>query len=224
MTGRVFLFTDIQRSTRLWSDHTAAMAEAVSEHNRAIESIVADHDGQVLKNTGDGVLAVFDDGAIALVAALNVQRWLETRVWTGVGHLRGECLADEVDEPQRGERGVRGGLDDQGTPGRESRSELVGGEQERVVVAGDPDDDPDGPAHPEPEQALSARQQVEGHRLTVKARDLLGCGRQGQQGAVHLHSAVDERLTRLQDEQLLELTAPLRNGAVRLRQRSPTDV
>ncbi len=88
MTGRVFLFTDIQRSTRLWSDHTAAMAEAVSEHNRAIASIVADHDGAVLKNTGDGVLAVFDDGAIALVAALNVQRWLETRVWTGVGHLR----------------------------------------------------------------------------------------------------------------------------------------
>ena len=75
MTGRVFLFTDIQRSTRLWSDHTAAMAEAVSDHNRAIASIVADHEGQVLKNTGDGVLAVFDDGAISLVAALNVQRW-----------------------------------------------------------------------------------------------------------------------------------------------------
>ena len=74
MTGRVFLFTDIQRSTRLWSDHTAEMAEAVSEHNRAIASIVAAHHGEVLKNTGDGVLAVFDDGAIALVAALNVQR------------------------------------------------------------------------------------------------------------------------------------------------------
>jgi hypothetical protein len=58
----------------------------------------------------------------------------------------------------------------------------------------------------------------------VEACDLLGGGRQGQQGAVHLDAAVDERLARLEDEELLELSPPLGNRVMRLRQRSPTDV
>ena len=129
-----------------------------------------------------------------------------------------------MDEPQRGKGRLRSGLDHYGTPSREGRGQLVGGQQQRVVVAGDPDDDADGPADPEPEQALSTGQQVEGHRLTVEARDLLGGGRQGQQGPVDLDAAVDERLARLEDEELLELTPPLGNRPMRVHQRSTTDV
>ena len=88
MHGRVFLFTDIQRSTRLWSEYTDEMASAISEHNRVLTDIVSHNQGEVLKNTGDGVLAMFDDGVTAISAAIDVQRWLNHRVWSSVGHLR----------------------------------------------------------------------------------------------------------------------------------------
>ena len=88
MRGRVFLFTDIQRSTRLWSEYTDEMASAISEHNRVLTDIVSHNQGEVLKNTGDGVLAMFDDGVTAISAAIDVQRWLDHRVWSSVGHLR----------------------------------------------------------------------------------------------------------------------------------------
>ncbi len=110
-------------------------------------------------------------------------------------------LAHHVHEPERGERRLRCRLDDDRAAGRESRRQLVGGEKERVVVPGDPDDDPDRLAHPEAEQALTARQQVERHRLPVEAGHLLGSRGEREQRAVHLDAAVDERLARLEDEQ-----------------------
>jgi predicted ATPase len=64
------------------------MAMAVSAHNRAIEELVTKHAGRVLKNTGDGVLAMFDDPAAGVGAAIDIQRWLDERAWSSVGHLR----------------------------------------------------------------------------------------------------------------------------------------
>jgi class 3 adenylate cyclase len=49
-----------------------------------VRTVASDHHGRVVKDTGDGVFAVFDDGAAALAAAIGIQRALaERRAATG---------------------------------------------------------------------------------------------------------------------------------------------
>ena len=55
-----------------------------------------------------------------------------------------------------------------------------------------------------PVQAVAARQQVERHGLAVQAGDLLGCGLQGEEGAIDLDAAVDQRFAGLEHEQVDE--------------------
>ena len=57
-----FLFTDVEGSTRLWERHPAAMRVALAQHDDVLASAVANAHGQVVKTTGDGVMAVFEHG------------------------------------------------------------------------------------------------------------------------------------------------------------------
>ncbi|MBN1433177.1 adenylate/guanylate cyclase domain-containing protein, partial [Candidatus Fermentibacterales bacterium] len=57
----VFLFTDIEGSTRKWQEHQDSMPEALSEHDRIVLSCISEFGGRRVKHTGDGVMAVFDD-------------------------------------------------------------------------------------------------------------------------------------------------------------------
>jgi class 3 adenylate cyclase len=83
-----FLFTDIEGSTRLWEEHSAAMGTALARHDRLLrESIEADG-GTVIKTTGDGILAVFGDPVAGLDAALVGQRALRDTTWGETGPLR----------------------------------------------------------------------------------------------------------------------------------------
>ncbi len=72
----VFLFSDIEGSTRLWEQHTAAMAEALAHHDTLARTVVAAWHGQVVKGTGDGIHAAFADAGDALRAMLQMQRSL----------------------------------------------------------------------------------------------------------------------------------------------------
>ena len=77
-TGVVtFLFTDVEGSTRLWDEHPEAMAVALARHDAILREAVADHDGQVVKMTGDGVHAVFATATDALAAAVEAQLALQ---------------------------------------------------------------------------------------------------------------------------------------------------
>jgi class 3 adenylate cyclase len=83
-----FLFTDIEGSTRLWEQHPQAMQAALSQHDQLLREVIERHDGQVVKQRGDGVHAVFGAARDALVAVLAAQRALWTAEWPITGPLR----------------------------------------------------------------------------------------------------------------------------------------
>jgi len=58
----------------------------------------------------------------------------------------------------------------------------------------------------------------------VQPGHLLGCDLEGEQAAVDLDPAVDQRLARLEDEQLLELVPVLRDDGVGTLESGPPDV
>src|SRR5512144_3302266 len=70
------VFTDIEGSTRLWEEQPDRMRAALAGHDALARKIVCAHRGSVVKTTGDGVHAVFDDPLDAIVAALEFQQAL----------------------------------------------------------------------------------------------------------------------------------------------------
>lgn len=83
-----FLFTDIESSTRLWEEHPTSMPDALGRHDRALGTAIARSRGRVVKTTGDGMIAVFDDVADAVQAALAGQSALNAESWSATGPLR----------------------------------------------------------------------------------------------------------------------------------------
>jgi predicted ATPase/class 3 adenylate cyclase len=64
------LFTDLEGSTRLWESEPLRMQDALDRHDTLARDVVARCGGQVVKTTGDGVHAVFDDPADAVNASV----------------------------------------------------------------------------------------------------------------------------------------------------------
>jgi len=83
-----FLFTDIEGSTRLWEEHAAGMGPALAQHDRLLRGVVEAGGGTVIKTTGDGILARFDDPVAAVEAGLAGQRALRGASWGETGPLR----------------------------------------------------------------------------------------------------------------------------------------
>jgi predicted ATPase/class 3 adenylate cyclase len=83
-----FLITDIEGSTRLWEEQGAAMGPALALHDRLLRDVIETRGGTVIKTTGDGLLAVFDDTAAAFGAALGAQRALRDASWGAIGQLK----------------------------------------------------------------------------------------------------------------------------------------
>ena len=59
----IFLFTDVEGSTGLWERFPQAMKVALERHDRILQAAVAVSGGQVVKTTGDGMMAVFPSAA-----------------------------------------------------------------------------------------------------------------------------------------------------------------
>jgi predicted ATPase/class 3 adenylate cyclase len=70
----VFLFTDIEGSTRLWAEYPAGMARVLAAHDALLANAVAEAGGTVFKHTGDGMCAVFPSVSGGLWAAAAAQR------------------------------------------------------------------------------------------------------------------------------------------------------
>jgi predicted ATPase/class 3 adenylate cyclase len=83
-----FLITDIEGSTRLWEEHADAMATALARHDALLRAAVEGGGGAVIKTTGDGLLAVFDDPISAVRAALDGQHALRANPWGEIGALK----------------------------------------------------------------------------------------------------------------------------------------
>jgi predicted ATPase/class 3 adenylate cyclase len=86
-----FLFTDIEGSTRLWEQDGARMGPAMALHDAMARAAVQARRGRVVKMTGDGVHAAFDDALDALGAALALQRSLADPGATAGLALRVRC-------------------------------------------------------------------------------------------------------------------------------------
>ena len=102
-TGTVtLLFTDIEGSTRLWSEHREVMRDAVERHDDILRTAIEDSGGFVFATGGDAFSAAFQTAQNALAAAveaqlvLNGEDWGEVRLRIRMGVHTGE--AEERDD------------------------------------------------------------------------------------------------------------------------------
>ena len=84
----VFLFSDIEGSTRLWSTFPESMGSALELHDQLMRDAVSAAGGELFKHTGDGIVARFDAAAPAVHAAIAAQRALAAADWGPVGEIR----------------------------------------------------------------------------------------------------------------------------------------
>lgn len=74
----VVMFTDLVGSTALLTRLGARGTEVIAGHHLAsLSSTVTEHGGEVVKNTGDGIMATFPSCASALDCAVFIQRLLD---------------------------------------------------------------------------------------------------------------------------------------------------
>ncbi len=75
---RAFMFTDIVNSTSLLSAIGDKAWDGVRRwHDRTLTTIIAEHQGTVVKGTGDGFFAAFDRPSLAVDGAIAIQRALD---------------------------------------------------------------------------------------------------------------------------------------------------
>ena len=86
-----FLFSDIEGSTRLWEHEPERMSAALAGHDALARAAVERHHGRVVKTTGDGVHAAFDDPVDALRATIDLQQSITDPAATGGIGLRVRC-------------------------------------------------------------------------------------------------------------------------------------
>lgn len=86
-----FLFTDIEGSTRLWEREPERMQIALARHDALAQSAVRSNHGDVVKATGDGLFAAFDDPLDAVSAALALQQSLSNPEATNGVALHARC-------------------------------------------------------------------------------------------------------------------------------------
>ncbi len=68
-----YLFSDVEGSTRLWETEPERIGPALARHDALARHCVEQHGGRVVKTTGDGLHAAFDDPAEAVAAAVQLQ-------------------------------------------------------------------------------------------------------------------------------------------------------
>src|SRR6185369_2176435 len=71
--GTTLLFTDIEGSTLLWEEVGERMSGALAKHDNLSRAAVESNRGVVVKMTGDGMYAAFDDPLDAVNATLTLQ-------------------------------------------------------------------------------------------------------------------------------------------------------
>ena len=86
-----FLFTDIEDSTRLWEQEPERMRPALACHDALARTAVECHRGTVVKTTGDGLYAAFDQPLDAIGATLQLQQALTDSEATNGIALRVRC-------------------------------------------------------------------------------------------------------------------------------------
>ncbi|MDQ3889191.1 MAG: LuxR family transcriptional regulator [Actinomycetota bacterium] len=80
-TRRTFLFTDIVDSTRLLETlGNEKWKKLLARHDELVRSRIAESGGDVIKRTGDGFFAAFENPKAAIEAAVAIQRALDAEI------------------------------------------------------------------------------------------------------------------------------------------------
>ena len=87
-TTLAYFFSDLEASTLLWEQYPEAMHGALARHDQILRRAVEAGSGSVVKTTGDGLMAVFDEPLDAVTAGVRAQRALEEETWAGTDPLR----------------------------------------------------------------------------------------------------------------------------------------
>jgi len=83
-----FLFTDLEGSTQLWEQFPQEMKPALERHDALLRLAVEDSNGQVVKTTGDGLMAFFASALDGVNACLKAQHSLMGESWGETGSLK----------------------------------------------------------------------------------------------------------------------------------------
>ena len=84
----IILFTDLEGSTRLWQQYPLAMQTALEQHDKIIRTAIESANGRIVKSTGDGFYAVFENASDGLNACITAQKRLVEESWPQTGPLR----------------------------------------------------------------------------------------------------------------------------------------
>lgn len=71
------LFTDIVKSSSLWSTSEKKMLDALSEHFKRLDKIASKHKGIIIKTIGDAFMVSFEDPLSALNSSIEIQEDLK---------------------------------------------------------------------------------------------------------------------------------------------------
>jgi class 3 adenylate cyclase len=101
----VFLFTDIEGSTRRWEEDATAADALVGRHLALLREAIETHGGVLFKTVGDAVQAAFPTASGALAGALDGQRALlaEARSPGGMPGVRMALHAGDAAPDARGD-------------------------------------------------------------------------------------------------------------------------
>jgi class 3 adenylate cyclase len=109
-TRRTFLFTDIVDSTRLLDTLGGDKWKRLLErHNELIRERIAEHGGEVVKQTGDGFFASFENPRAAIDTAVAIQRALADEIVAPdvrIGVHAGEAFRTDAESTDYGGQGV----------------------------------------------------------------------------------------------------------------------
>ena len=83
-----FLFTDLEGSTQLWEQFPELMKPALERHDALLRTAVESSNGQVVKTTGDGLMAFFRSALDGVNACLKAQHSLKDELWGETGPLK----------------------------------------------------------------------------------------------------------------------------------------
>ena len=77
----IFLFTDIEGSTRLSQDFPESLPSALKRHNEILNEVVESFNGFVFKKIGDAFCCAFEDASDAVCASVEIQKRLKNEKW-----------------------------------------------------------------------------------------------------------------------------------------------
>lgn len=83
-----FLFTDVEGSTRLWEQSPDTMRVALRRHDELLRAAIQGSGGEIVKTTGDGMMAVFGSASEAVGAAVGAQLAIRDEPWPAPCSIR----------------------------------------------------------------------------------------------------------------------------------------